>query len=68
LASAYGRGADWPITYDELEPFYSQAEHEIGVSGDSSEALGSPRSKAYPMPAIPPTFMDKGICASAGRH
>src|ERR1043165_7758284 len=59
LASAYGRGADWPITYDELEPFYSQAEQEIGVSGDSSEALGSPRSKAYPMPAIPPTFMDK---------
>ncbi len=59
LASAYGRGADWPITYDELEPFYSQAEQEIGVSGDSSEALGSPRSRAYPMPAIPPTFMDK---------
>jgi choline dehydrogenase-like flavoprotein len=67
LASAYGRGADWPITYDELEPFYSQAEQEIGVSGDSSEALGSPRSKAYPMPAIPPTFIDKAyVRALAG--
>jgi glucose dehydrogenase len=59
LASAYGRGTDWPIAYDELEPFYGQAEKEIGVSGDSSDALGSPRSEAYPMAAIPPTFMDK---------
>ncbi|HLO22545.1 MAG TPA: GMC family oxidoreductase, partial [Methyloceanibacter sp.] len=28
------------------------------MSGDSTEALGSPRSATYPMPAIPPTFMD----------
>jgi choline dehydrogenase-like flavoprotein len=58
LASVYDRGVDWPIAYDELEPFYSRAEQEIGVSGDSSEALGSPRSMEYPMPAIPATFMD----------
>ena len=25
---------DWPITYDDLEPFYEKAEYEIGVSGD----------------------------------
>jgi choline dehydrogenase-like flavoprotein len=59
LSSAYGRGADWPITYAELEPFYNQAEQEIGVAGDSSETLGSPRSGAYPMQAIAPTFLDK---------
>ncbi len=59
LSSAYGRGADWPITYAELEPFYNQAEQEIDVAGDSSETLGSPRSGAYPMPAIAPTFLDK---------
>jgi len=59
LSSVYGRGVHWPIAYDELEPFYSQAEQEIGVSGDSSEVLGSPRSMEYPMPAIPATFMDK---------
>jgi choline dehydrogenase-like flavoprotein len=59
LGTAYGRGLDWPVTYDELEPFYGQAENEIGVSGDANETLGSPRTTQYPMPAIPQTFMDK---------
>jgi choline dehydrogenase-like flavoprotein len=59
LSSAYGRGVDWPIGYADLEPFYGQAEDEIGVSGDSAETLGSPRSTGYPMPAIPQTFLDK---------
>jgi choline dehydrogenase-like flavoprotein len=59
LRTAHGRGIDWPISYDELEPFYREAEHEIGVAGDSGEPLGSPRSAGYPMPAIPQTFLDK---------
>ena len=59
LATSYGRGVDWPVSYDDLEPFYGQAENEIGVSGDSGETLGSPRSGAYPMPPIPQTFLDK---------
>jgi len=29
---------DWPITYDDLEPFYQKAEEEVGVSGDMSPA------------------------------
>jgi choline dehydrogenase-like flavoprotein len=59
LAAAYGRGVDWPIAYGALEPFYGQAEAEIGVAGDSSADLGAPRSAPYPMPAIAPTFLDK---------
>jgi glucose dehydrogenase len=59
LSTACGRGVDWPIAYADLEPFYGQAEHEIGVSGDSAETLGSPRSTGYPMAAIPQTFLDK---------
>jgi glucose dehydrogenase len=67
LSSAYGRGVDWPISYQDLEAFYGQAEHEIGVSGDSSETLGSPRSTGYPMPAIPQTFLDQAyVRALAG--
>jgi choline dehydrogenase-like flavoprotein len=58
LSTAYGRGVDWPVTYDDLEPFYAQAEDEIGVSGDANETLGSPRSTGYPMLPIPQTFMD----------
>jgi choline dehydrogenase-like flavoprotein len=58
MASAYGVPkdsdlADWPITYDDLEPYYERAEWEIGVSGDPT--LGQHagrRRKPYPMPAL----------------
>lgn len=53
LRSAYGCGLDWPVAYEDLEPFYGQDEDEIGVSADPTETLGSPRSRPYPMPAIP---------------
>jgi gluconate 2-dehydrogenase alpha chain len=26
---------DWPVSYDELEPFYDVVEHEVGVSGQA---------------------------------
>jgi len=46
--------ADWPITYDELEPFYERAEWEFGVAGDAAgNPFGSPRKKGYPNPAHP---------------
>jgi choline dehydrogenase-like flavoprotein len=60
LRSLYGQGVDWPISYDDLEPFYGQAEDEIGVSGDSQSDLGSPRTTPYPMGEIPQTYLDKG--------
>jgi len=44
---------DWPITYDELEPYYSKVDWEVGVSGDS-QAWGEPRrSRPYPVPPLP---------------
>ena len=30
--------ADWPISYDDLAPFYERAEWEIGVAGDGDRA------------------------------
>lgn len=57
----FGWGMDWPISYATLEPFYLQAEQEIGVSGDSTEDLGSPRSGDYPMPRIPPSSVDQAF-------
>ena len=59
LRSKYGVGVDWPITYEELEPFYWQAEFELGVAGVDSPDLGAPRSRPYPMPAIPQSYLDK---------
>ena len=55
LYSRTGEGADWPFGYDELEPYYCQAEEYLSVCGDASEDWGTPdapmhRSKPYPMP------------------
>ncbi len=59
LNSLYGHAVDWPFDYEALEPFYLAAEQEIGVAGDSSDDLGSPRSGDFPMPMIPQTYLDK---------
>jgi len=46
--------ADWPVTYEEMEPFYERAEWEFGVSGDArGNPFGAPRKKGYPNPAHP---------------
>lgn len=43
---------DWPITYEDLEPYYTKAEWEIGVAGDETDPFSGKRSKPYPMPAF----------------
>jgi choline dehydrogenase-like flavoprotein len=55
MASRYGVPAgsslaDWPIGYDELEPWYVRAEHQLGVAGD--ETPYAPRSAPYPLEPI----------------
>jgi len=45
---------DWPITYAELEPYYTRAEQELGISGLArSNPFEGPRSKPYPLPPMP---------------
>lgn len=44
--------ADWPITYDELEPYYTKVEWDMGVSGAPGHS-DPPRSRPYPMPPLP---------------
>ena len=44
--------ADWPITYEELEPYYTKVDWEIGVSG-SAGPFDPPRSRPYPVPPLP---------------
>lgn len=42
---------DWPVDYDELEPYYSEAERLIGVAGDAdANPFASWRADPYPMP------------------
>lgn len=50
LKSRYGIATDWPIGYDDLEPYYCDAEDLIMVSGDSDSAKMFPRSRPFPQP------------------
>lgn len=61
IKSLYGAGEDWPVSYEDLEPWYYQAELELGVSGDSHEDLGSPRNGDYPLPPLPLTYLDRQL-------
>ncbi|MEO6444608.1 MAG: GMC family oxidoreductase [Gemmatimonadaceae bacterium] len=44
--------ADWPISYEDLEPYYTKVDWEIGVSGAPGPG-DPPRSRPYPMPPLP---------------
>jgi choline dehydrogenase-like flavoprotein len=58
--------ADWPIGYDDLEPFYTQAEYEIGVCGsDAPHAGSSRRSRPYPMASMAITAPARLLLAGA---
>ena len=46
--------ADWPISYDELEPYYDKIEWAFGVSGQAgANAYEGWRSRGYPCPPMP---------------
>ncbi|HYL38792.1 MAG TPA: GMC family oxidoreductase [Bryobacteraceae bacterium] len=45
---------DWPIAYDDLEPYYTKAEWDLGISGrGGSNPFDGPRTKPYPLPPMP---------------
>jgi choline dehydrogenase-like flavoprotein len=67
LRSRYGVGRDWPLSYDQLEPYYRLAEQEIGVAADvaDQEHLGVwfAQNYDYPMQRIPLSFSDRALAA-----
>lgn len=71
MASRYGvpEGSslsDWPIRYEDLEPYYERAEWEVGVSGDGNAHPGrGKRNNAYPMPAMPLTLEAERLARAA---
>jgi choline dehydrogenase-like flavoprotein len=70
MKSTYGVGRDWPIGYDELEPYYCRAEEEMGVAGPNDPAQQSPseRSKPYPMDMVPWSYGDKRFAEVVNAH
>jgi choline dehydrogenase-like flavoprotein len=56
VRSLDGVATDWPISYAELEPYYTRVEYELGVSGPSGAGANPfepPRSKPFPTPPHP---------------
>jgi choline dehydrogenase-like flavoprotein len=54
LKSRYGVGYDWPLSYEDLEPYYGVAEQVMSISGPSDSPM--PRSTPFPLP--PHRFSD----------
>ncbi len=53
MKSEHNRGHDWPISYDDVAPFYDQVAADVGVSGDAkAEEKWRPPGKPYPMPPM----------------
>ena len=46
-----GKGFDWPITYDDLAPYYDKAEELIGVFGTQEGLENTPDGRFQPAPA-----------------
>ncbi|HLG15734.1 MAG TPA: GMC family oxidoreductase [Blastocatellia bacterium] len=57
--------ADWPVTYTDLEPYYTKAEWDLGVSGLAGTSPFDPwRSKPYPLPPLP--IKSSGVLTERG--
>jgi gluconate 2-dehydrogenase alpha chain len=67
---------DWPLSYDDLEPYYDTIEREIGVAGKAGNIQGKldpagntfegARQREYPMPPLRATDFTE-LMAGAGR-
>jgi choline dehydrogenase-like flavoprotein len=53
LFSEFGVGCDWPLAFEDLEPYYDELEAFLGVSGPTSYPWGPPRKTAYSLPPLP---------------
>ncbi len=72
---------DWPISYQDLEPYYSAFEYDIGMGGKAGNLNGrtlpggnpfeGPRSRPYPLPPLEmtiPADMFASACQRLGYH
>lgn len=51
LRTDTGAGFDWPLSYEDLLPYYEEVERFIGVSGP--EVYPWDPARRYPLPAVP---------------
>jgi choline dehydrogenase-like flavoprotein len=69
LKTKYGVGVDWPISYNDLEPYYGRAEKLMSISGDPAMGRVLPRSTPFPQPPHNPSGPDRLMkAAQPDRH
>ena len=56
IKSLYGIHDDWPISYEELDPYYQEAEVRMGVAGEQGPPQLDPRGARFPLPALPLSY------------
>jgi choline dehydrogenase-like flavoprotein len=65
MATRFGHGLDWPLGYDDLEPYYRQAEREMGVSADVEDqaylGMTFPPGYVFPMRKMPLSYLDQVV-------
>ena len=67
--SLYGYGQDWPLSYDDLEPYYCDAEELLGVSGTNADNPFAPhRSRPYPLPPFALSYDDRVLAERLRAH
>ena len=54
--SLHGVGTDWPLSYEDLDPWYQEAEIRLGVGGEQGPPDLDPRGTPFPLPPIPLSY------------
>jgi choline dehydrogenase-like flavoprotein len=52
VRSVDGVADDWPLTYEELQPYYERADQDWGVAGLADDPAYPP-TQPYPLPPLP---------------
>jgi len=60
----YGLARDWPLSYEDVRPYYADAETELGVAGADDNPFAPPRETEFPMDAFPPSYSDSILGAA----
>jgi choline dehydrogenase-like flavoprotein len=64
MRTRYGVSQDWPLSYEDLEPYYLAAERKMSVSGAEEMSVVLPRSAPFPLPPHVTTSVDRVMRAA----
>lgn len=64
LETNFGVGADWPVSYEELQPYWQLAEDVVGIAGPETDRR-CPRNAPYPQMAHPLSYASQRLAKGA---